>query len=265
VLLLFRWKGNIHGHNVNNILDVAIQSARSILDVRLSTWRFKYSALSSYTCNSADFIIFCNDGTYFWKRGCEKKRVCTNTVFQSIFMVDKPSAFTELKESRAYLNGSNAGILYDTHSCLFMSHRNPKRGECLEEEMRVSCRIFFLLPREAQRTVTNVKWRQRSGGYSRGSSLCSYCFYNSSLLILWEGTCQLPQFQNYGLRNVWHNKNKLKDCDALSNLPTFKSKLYYFNTLNAELNPICNSLTLLGAHHILRFSRVRVNFIFMSQ
>ena len=28
--------------------------------------------------------------------------------------------------------------------------------------------------------------------------------------------------------------------------------------LNAELNPICNLLALLGAHHILHISRVRV-------
>jgi hypothetical protein len=31
------------------------------------------------------------------------------------------------------------------------------------------------------------------------------------------------------------------------------------NPLNAELNPICHLLTLLGAHHILHFSRIRVN------
>jgi hypothetical protein len=30
------------------------------------------------------------------------------------------------------------------------------------------------------------------------------------------------------------------------------------NPLNAELNPICHFLTLLGAHHILHISRVRV-------
>jgi hypothetical protein len=30
-------------------------------------------------------------------------------------------------------------------------------------------------------------------------------------------------------------------------------------TLNAELNPICHLLTLLGAHHILHLSRIRVN------
>jgi len=30
------------------------------------------------------------------------------------------------------------------------------------------------------------------------------------------------------------------------------------NPLNAKLNPICHLLALLGTHHILRFSRVRV-------
>jgi hypothetical protein len=31
-----------------------------------------------------------------------------------------------------------------------------------------------------------------------------------------------------------------------------------FNPLNTELNPICHFLTLLGAHHILHISRIRV-------
>jgi hypothetical protein len=31
------------------------------------------------------------------------------------------------------------------------------------------------------------------------------------------------------------------------------------NSLNAELNPICDLLALLGAHHILHISRIRVN------
>ena len=31
------------------------------------------------------------------------------------------------------------------------------------------------------------------------------------------------------------------------------------NPLNAKLNPICHLLTLLGAHHILHVSRLRVN------
>jgi len=36
-----------------------------------------------------------------------------------------------------------------------------------------------------------------------------------------------------------------------------------FNPLNAELNPICHFLALLGAHHILRVSRIRVNFSYI--
>jgi hypothetical protein len=33
------------------------------------------------------------------------------------------------------------------------------------------------------------------------------------------------------------------------------------NPLNAELNPICQLLALLGAHHILHVSRIRVKYI----
>jgi len=34
-----------------------------------------------------------------------------------------------------------------------------------------------------------------------------------------------------------------------------------FNTLNAELNPICHLLALLGTHHILHVGRIRVKTI----
>jgi len=41
---------------------------------------------------------------------------------------------------------------------------------------------------------------------------------------------------------------------------SFSVKFIYglFNPLNAELNPICYLLVLLGAHHFLRVSRIRV-------
>jgi len=35
----------------------------------------------------------------------------------------------------------------------------------------------------------------------------------------------------------------------------------YINPLNAELNPTCHLLVLLGAHHILHVSRIRVNLV----
>jgi hypothetical protein len=34
---------------------------------------------------------------------------------------------------------------------------------------------------------------------------------------------------------------------------------WVFKGLNAELNPTCHLLALLGAHHILHVSRIRVN------
>jgi hypothetical protein len=37
-----------------------------------------------------------------------------------------------------------------------------------------------------------------------------------------------------------------------------------FNPLNPELNPICQLLALLGAHHILHFSGVMVKYIEMA-
>jgi hypothetical protein len=41
-----------------------------------------------------------------------------------------------------------------------------------------------------------------------------------------------------------------------SNTLSLRSSL---NPLNAELNPICSMLALLGAHHFLHVSRIRVN------
>jgi hypothetical protein len=41
--------------------------------------------------------------------------------------------------------------------------------------------------------------------------------------------------------NTWNKQNKM------------------FNPLNADLNPICHLLVLLGAHPILYISRIRVN------
>ena len=40
--------------------------------------------------------------------------------------------------------------------------------------------------------------------------------------------------------------------------PWYVLYAWYINPLNAELNPICHLLALLGAHHILHVSRIRV-------
>jgi len=40
----------------------------------------------------------------------------------------------------------------------------------------------------------------------------------------------------------------------------YNKAVHVFNPLNAELNPICHLLALLGAHHILHVSRIRVKY-----
>jgi hypothetical protein len=42
------------------------------------------------------------------------------------------------------------------------------------------------------------------------------------------------------------------------NSRTFRLKVSCFNPFNTELNPICHLMALLGAHHILHISRIRV-------
>ena len=54
----------------------------------------------------------------------------------------------------------------------------------------------------------------------------------------------------------------IKCCSVvLTYLLTYKltNLILLFNPLNAELNPICHLLALLGAHHILHISGIRVN------
>jgi len=47
-----------------------------------------------------------------------------------------------------------------------------------------------------------------------------------------------------------------------THLPSYDLYLKtHFNPLNAELNPSCHLLALLGAHLILHISRIRVNVI----
>ena len=44
-------------------------------------------------------------------------------------------------------------------------------------------------------------------------------------------------------------------------LLNFKLRRVQFNPLNPELNPICYLLALLGAHHFLHVSRIRVKLL----
>jgi hypothetical protein len=50
----------------------------------------------------------------------------------------------------------------------------------------------------------------------------------------------------------------IPETQIFNNLAPLQSCGCQINPLNAELNPICHLLALLGAHHILHISRIRV-------
>jgi len=50
-------------------------------------------------------------------------------------------------------------------------------------------------------------------------------------------------------------------CQCHSAVVHFFIYSYFFNPLNPELNPICYFLALLGAHHFLHVSRIRVKLL----
>jgi len=55
--------------------------------------------------------------------------------------------------------------------------------------------------------------------------------------------------------------SKLKLGTIQSFISLTNAQLICFNPLNAELNPICHLLTLLGAHPIFHISRIRVKVL----
>jgi hypothetical protein len=57
------------------------------------------------------------------------------------------------------------------------------------------------------------------------------------------------------------SKSKWKDNIKMYVKEIGWSGAKWINPLNTELNPICHLLALLGTHHILHVSRVRVNLL----
>jgi len=56
----------------------------------------------------------------------------------------------------------------------------------------------------------------------------------------------------------WQRKGSQRIWGGICSWKENETECAWFNPLNAELNPICYLLALLGAHHFLHVSRIRV-------
>ena len=70
-----------------------------------------------------------------------------------------------------------------------------------------------------------------------------------------------PTTQLYGISKPVKNKeSQMWLCNgSVEEVARQGESERHFNPLKAELNPICQLLALLGAHHILHISGIRVN------
>ena len=99
------------------------------------------------------------------------------------------------------------------------------------------------------------------------------CFTVTSLLILIPYSHLVTSMESAGIENEWNHDSTPSNATIYSlNITIPLDQTTYtitrpcvaprgrpVNPLNAELNPICHLLTLLGAHHIFHVSGLRVN------
>jgi len=76
----------------------------------------------------------------------------------------------------------------------------------------------------------------------------------TSICIVIKNTVEFGQSITHIVLLAYFSKNNSEVMD----IPLTAKTPSLLNPLNAELNPICHLLALLGAHHILHVSRIRV-------
>ena len=104
---------------------------------------------------------------------------------------------------------------------------------------------------------------------------CSVIDSQSTKSFSWPWSSQRSHYSSLKLFRIWQvsglipslniqhtDYGPLRFTQSAQTTRSFQilSQLLFINPLNAELNPICCLLALLGAHHFLHVSRIRVNY-----
>ena len=88
------------------------------------------------------------------------------------------------------------------------------------------------------------------------------CVPAQRLEIMQDEDCvKFQQLSNNKMIILKRNVNCRKQEHAICIINVIKALGLFINRLNAKLNPICYLLALLGAHHFLHVSRIRVKLL----
>ena len=113
-----------------------------------------------------------------------------------------------------------------------------------------------------QRDINNLCWygntgyRQRVSAILFEGNICGLSTYGLRITYLIKHCALVRNFQFVCMLGYqsWRPYTLILTCVGLSTISSF-------NPLNPDLNPICYLLALLGAHHFLHVSRIRVKLL----
>jgi len=93
-----------------------------------------------------------------------------------------------------------------------------------------------------------------------------HAILTETLFLSWSG--QGPLYDDVADLNEAHQRWKSQNTNLKGIIGYYSYTQRFnitFNPLNIELKPICHLVALLGAHHILLISKVRVNYLLLAR
>ena len=114
-------------------------------------------------------------------------------------------------------------------------------------------------PAKSQNVPKIISWQLSRSPGERWEGILKWANDNSSFLNVVIPLCSITLINNY---NFPSNTTCNVNCALQQHVSTYESHHQaVFKPLNPELNPICYLLALLGAHHFLHVSRIRVKIL----
>ena len=115
--------------------------------------------------------------------------------------------------------------------------------------------------RYIQNTMSRLRY-ERDVGTLLLEGMCSTSTLFYLVLVTTKGKT-VPWFKNIRQRKPLTSVAWIPAANQNSDhaLPNSTKCSHFFNPLNLELNPICYLLAILGAHHFLHVSRIRVKLL----